>query len=49
LRLVLVARAREAVSDQITIEVAWNGKWPESAEELARSIVVKEVSAAGQP
>jgi len=45
MRLVLVARSREAVSNEVMIDVGWNGRWPERAEDLARSIVVREVSA----
>jgi hypothetical protein len=45
LRLVLAARGREAVSNELTVDVGWNGRWPESAEDAVRGIVIREVGA----
>jgi hypothetical protein len=43
LRLVLQARGRLAVSNYLTVEVAWEGKWPKTAEDVPKCIVVREV------
>lgn len=43
LRLVLLARGRQVESNYLTVDLAWNGKWPETEEDAKRHIVVKPV------
>jgi hypothetical protein len=42
-RMVLQARAQEADSNYLTVEVAWDGTWPTTDDEARRKIVVREV------
>jgi hypothetical protein len=44
LRLVLVARERQVKSNHLTIQIDWNGEWPETDEHAKRCIVVREVA-----
>ncbi len=43
MRIVLQARAVEADSKPLHIEIAWNGKWADGAKEMAYNMVVKEL------
>lgn len=45
LRLVLVARERKVESNYLTVEVCWDGEWPEGHETKPRGMVVDEVTA----
>lgn len=40
----LQARGVEADSNLLRVKIAWDGKWSDDAEEMAHSMVVKEVS-----
>jgi hypothetical protein len=44
LRLTLQAKAVEADSNYLTVEIAWNGQWAEHLD-VERSLVVKELNA----
>jgi hypothetical protein len=44
LRLTLQARGRYTASNRLTVVLAWDGTWPESAEQARRRIVVSEVA-----
>jgi hypothetical protein len=44
LRTVLRARERQVESNHLTVEISWDGKWPEGHEKTPRGIVVREVA-----
>jgi hypothetical protein len=44
IRLQLEARAIEIDSEPLTIEIAWDGKWADGAQEMKRHLVIKEVT-----
>jgi hypothetical protein len=44
LHLVLIAREKQVDSNQVTVEVSWDGNWPEAHEKAPRGLVVREVT-----
>jgi hypothetical protein len=44
MRVVLQARGIEADSNQLTLDIAWNGKWHDGAIEMGSNLTIKEVT-----
>ena len=44
-RVVLQARGTHADSNYLTVEIAWEGTWPEKGDDLRRILVVQEITA----
>lgn len=49
LRLVLLARERQAESNHLTVEISWDGEWPGEHEKAPRGMVVREVASSSRP